>query len=501
MASPLLQSHARLREAERLRQAKALDKAQAICTELLKAHPDYVGALQTLGLIHADRRDYETARLHLSRAAMLNPRDWKILTALAGIYLKLDASEMAMRSLEQAQALKPGDSSIVATLAEIYREEREYELAAAAYERAYALDPSLRAMRIGLGWSLTHLGRLDAAADVFESLARNDAQDLTALSALSQMPPSLAGVDVLKGLGELRARPGQAPDEFEIALAFARAAALDRAKLHKEAWSELVAVNRRVFAPLAETSRKEERSRAKHLELLHGFRAQKPALGSRQASCQSLFILGPSRSGKTTLERLAAFLPGVRRGYENPIVENAIRHTFQSAGLITRSQLVELPPQLDEVFCQNYLAELAERAQGARVFTNTHPGRIVDAWRFALAVPGARFILVKRDAQDLAVRIYMKRYKTGHPYAYDLAAIFGYIAWYHAMMDGLVAKFPDLVRIIAYEDMITDPRRALATLGELCGLVVSDSDLPELGDDRGAAAPYREAMEKVLHAG
>ena len=129
-AGPLLQTHARLREAEKLRQAKALDKAQAICAELLRAYPDYVGALHTLGLVLADRRDYEAARLNLTRAVMLNPRDWKILTALAGVYLKLEASEMAMRTLEQAQSLKPEDLSIVATLAEIYREEREYELAA-----------------------------------------------------------------------------------------------------------------------------------------------------------------------------------------------------------------------------------------------------------------------------------------------------------------------------------------------------------------------------------
>jgi tetratricopeptide (TPR) repeat protein len=501
MGSPLLQSHSRLREAERLRQAKALDKSQTICVDLLKAHPDYVGALQTLGLVLADRRDYEGARLNLSRAAMLNPRDWKILTALAGVYLKLDAREMAMRTLEQARGFKPNDANILATLAEIYREEREYELAAAAYEQAQALDPSLRAMRIGLGSSLIHLGRFDEAAQAFISLFREDAQDLAALAALAQMPSGFAGIDVLKSLGEVRARPGQTHEEFEITRAFARSAALDGAKLHSEAWNELVTVNARIFAPLAETLHKEERSRAKHLELLNDFRPRAAIFETKRAQRQSLFILGPSRSGKTTMERLAAFLPGVRRGYENPIVENAIRHTFQGAGLITRSQLVELPSQLDEVFCQNYLAELDERAHGAQVFTNTHPARIIDAWRFALAVPGARFILIKRDAHDLALRIFMKRYRSGHPYSYDLKSIFRYIEWYHAMMDGLAGKFPELVRIIVYEKMIANPRHALATVADLCGLTVPDIALPAMGDDRGAALPYREAMEKVLSPG
>ena len=500
-ASPMIHAHARLREAENHRQAKALDKAQAICSELLSAHPGYVGALHTLGLVLADRRDYEGARLNLSRAAMLNPRDWKILTALAGVYLRLDAREMAMRTLEQARQYKPGDASILTTLAEIYREEREYELAASAYEQAHALDPSLRIVQFGLGWSLIHLGRLEEAAQIFASLFRHDVNDLGALSALAQVPSDATGIDVLKCLGALRAKPGLPPAEFENARAFARAAALDRAGRHREAWNELVAVNERLFKPLADTARKDRQSHARHLDLLTGLKATDPRPGRDEGQCRSLFILGPSRSGKTTMERLAALLPGVRRGYENPIVENAIRRTFQGAGLITRSQLVDLPPQLDEAFRGNYLIELDERAQGAQVFTNTHPARIVDAWRVAQAVPGVRFILIRRDPRDLALRIYMRRYRSGHPYSYDLRSTFQYIEWYQAMMDRLAEKFPGLVRVIAYEDMIEDPRRALATVAELCDLTLSDIDLPRLGDDRGAAVPYRDAMDKALSVG
>lgn len=498
--SPLLQAHSRLREAERQRQAKALDEAEAICAQLLKVHPDYVGALQTLGLVHADRREHETARQHLSRAAMLSPRDWKILTALAGTYLKLGASEMAMRTLEQAQKLKPGDASIVATLAEIYREEREYELACSAYEQAYALDPSLKAMRTGLGWSLTHLGRLDEAAQVFLSLARDNPQDLTALVAISQLPAGIVRLNVLERLDGLRPSNGKGTDEFEATIGFVRAAAFDRVGRHPESWSMLVEANSRVFATVADHARKEEESRLRHLDHLKRLNGQVTGVSARKSTRQSLFILGPSRSGKTTLERLVALLPGVRRGYENPIVENAIRHTFQSAGLITRLQLVELPQQLDELFRDAYLAELKDRAVDAQVFTNTHPARIVDAWRLAMAVPQARFAFVKRDIHDLALRIYMKHYKSGHPYAYDLSAIYRYIAWYHAMMDETARRYPDIVRIISYEDMIADPRRALATVAELCGIASIDIAVPPLGDDRGAAAPYRAAMVKAASA-
>ena len=45
------------------------------------------------------------------------------------------------------------------------------------------------------------------------------------------------------------------------------------------------------------------------------------------AEITSLFILGPSRSGKTPLESILASARDVKRGNENPIAVNALRKT------------------------------------------------------------------------------------------------------------------------------------------------------------------------------
>jgi tetratricopeptide (TPR) repeat protein len=404
-----------------------------------------------------------------------------------------------MRTLEQARALKPEDWSILATLAAIYAEEREYELAAETYAKAAALDPSVKMARNGLGWSLNHLGRFEEMARVFSAIIRDEPEDVAALSALSQIPVGFVDIDILGGLNRVRQKPGQSRDELEISLGFARAGAFDKAKKYAEAWRELVTVNGRVFAMLKEELGKDVRNRAKFLDLLKTAKPHPQTQPPKAAPCLSLFILGPSRSGKTTMELLAAQLPGVKRGYENPMVENATRRSFQEAGLITRRRLAELPPPLDELFRQHYFCELEERARGARVFTNTHPGRINDAWRLAIAIPDIRFVFIKRDPYDLALRIYMKNYHSGHAYSYNLRETLRYIDWYHSMMDGIAAQFPNLARIIAYEDMIADPRRALAEVAELCGLSVPDGVVvPEIGDDRGAATPYRTFMDAAL---
>jgi hypothetical protein len=195
------------------------------------------------------------------------------------------------------------------------------------------------------------------------------------------------------------------------------------------------------------------------------------------------------------MERLVSTLAGVKRGYENPIVEKAVRRTFQSAALFS-SAFENLPPPLDPMFREIYQEDLARRAGTARVFTNTHPGRIYDVARMASLVD-ARFIFIKRNIDDVVLRMYLLRYQKGNAYAYDLEAAREHVVWYYQMMDVLADRFPDVIRVIGYEDMVDDPLAALRAAAELCGLPAEHGPLPVLGDDRGCAEPYRRLMAEL----
>ena len=178
-------------------------------------------------------------------------------------------------------------------------------------------------------------------------------------------------------------------------------------------------------------------------------RETRKTTGRRQAGQPiSLFILGPSRSGKTSLEMLFATLEGVKRGYENPGVDNATTRTFQDGGFLTSWLVDHLPPQFHPKWRENYLEELGRRAGSARVFTNTHPQHIQNAARMATLLPDVRFMFVKRNVEDLMLRIYMRNYRRGNAYAYSLESIHDHVNWYHEMMDLMVEKFPDIVRIV-----------------------------------------------------
>lgn len=168
------------------------------------------------------------------------------------------------------------------------------------------------------------------------------------------------------------------------------------------------------------------------------------------------------------------------------------------SGLLTLSNFTEFPKSLDGEFRKFYLEELRERAPHARIFTNTHPHAIHNVGRLATALPNCRFVFVKRNSYDLALRIFAMKYKSGNQYAYNIKTILEYLTWYHGMVDIWLEKLPSVCRVINYENMIADPRAALQTIVELCGAPLSDGVLTDLGDDRGCAIPYRGMIDSSL---
>jgi Flp pilus assembly protein TadD len=493
---PMLDAYQRLQRAEGLRLEGQIDQARDICESLVRSYPHYFGALYTLGLIYTDKQQYAQALGFLVRAAMLNPENWKALTALSAVYLELGASEMAARTLEYAKQTQPNDPSIFFTLGEIYRTEREYELARDSLISAFELDRTLHAAAVSVLPCYMTLGQYAQAAALIAELLKSGVRSPSILYDLIELPepfitPALRSeLEGLIGYGS-----SGSPDTTDSA-AFIRASALHRAGRYDQAWAELVPANQALFR-----SKQAEAAELADAQKMNLAQLKQKAVRVKDAENGvpiSLYILGPSRSGKTTMESLVAALDGVKCGYENPILDNAIRGAFQSAGLLS-SRLFELLPQrLDPLCWELYARDLSRRTGQAKVFTNTHPAHIHDVARIAEAFPNTRFVFVKRNLQDNAFRIYLRKYVAANAYAYDLKSTRDHILWYHEMIDVLAEKLPGIVRVVQYEDMVADPLKSLRTVADLCGLPAPTRPLPATGDDRGCAQPYRALMDAAL---
>src|SRR5262249_38517968 len=127
-------------------------------------------------------------------------------------------------------------------------EEREYDAAERAYGQALALDPNLESAAIGQALSLSALGRPADAARILDKAYASGRRSLNLLHVMTTLPAGLSQVDVLRALDELSGRMTAADARSRNTLLFARAAALDQAGRHAEAWQVLVEANRPLAA-------------------------------------------------------------------------------------------------------------------------------------------------------------------------------------------------------------------------------------------------------------
>lgn len=484
-----------LEEADRLRQQGRLDRAESTCYALVRQYPDYVAALHTLGLVYLDKGDFERALDCLVRAVMRDPTNWMTLTALSLVYLRLGATEMATETLNKALGIRPADASILSSLGEIHRQACDYDLAEEAYRQALTLDPQMETPAVGLALCLAARGQPTEAAQVLTAAYGRGVRSLNLLQVLTTLPAKAAQIDILAALNQLTARQTQADSAFKTTCLFVKAAALDAAARPDEAWDAVQVANRPMA--IAHQAALKTHVLRRDTSLARIKSDSRPGrLPTSPADPVSLFVLGPSRSGKTTLERLISTLDGVKAGGEYPVLETAARRSFQADAMPAGRHLEDLPEHLLASFREFYRDNLARRAGQARVVVNTLPSSIHNALLIARTIPNARFVLMKRNRADTAWRIYLTQYLGENPYAYDLKAIGAYLAWYDAMIDLVVEKLPEITRIVGYDAMVDDPSATLSMVAALCGLGPPGLTAPTLPDDRACATPYRKYLDE-----
>jgi Tfp pilus assembly protein PilF len=442
-----------------------------------------------LAAIYSDRGEPWSAVAYLGRAVTLDPFNWATLTALARAMLDVECAEMAIRMLQEALALNPAEASVHATLGEAYRLDREYELSVECFKQALALDPRSVAAAHGLAKSLIQLGRIDEAADALNRLAADGCRDADVLLTLCRLPASAVRVDLLAIVDQGVSFRGR--DDGDR-MGFLRAAALHLQGRHEDCWNCLVEANGRMFAKTRDAYHGGAAARSQVLKQLS--EPAEPALPQLTASGHAaapLFILGPPRSGKSTLEALLTHTSGVHRGFESPIVRNAARRTFQAAGLPTSDRMDNLPEDLERPFAMFFHDELRRRSGDARLFTMTAYGALRAAPRLARIIPQARFVFVSRNRDDHVFSIFFQHYGLAMDYAYDIAAIREFIGWYAAMGEAMARRFPGAVRVLDYETIVSRPAEAVAAVGELCGFPFAPPQSPAVENDAGWSRPYR----------
>jgi predicted TPR repeat methyltransferase len=152
-----------------------LESAKNGYLSYLRHSPDSAPALDALGLLAAQERDYPAAIRYLADAIRYAPTQPSYLLHLANIYKIQKNYEPAIKLLQQVVTLQPNYAPAWNNLGTIYFAQQDFTAAITCYQTAITHGPSFVDAYYNLGLAFTRTNQLVSAYKVYEKLLALDA--------------------------------------------------------------------------------------------------------------------------------------------------------------------------------------------------------------------------------------------------------------------------------------------------------------------------------------
>jgi predicted O-linked N-acetylglucosamine transferase (SPINDLY family) len=136
---------------------------QALILELNNPH-----TLRLLGVVAAQRAEYEKAIEFFSASINVFPENAVAHSNLGNVYAKLRQFDRALGAFEEAARLDPQDAETWSNAGIVFFELKRFEEAIALYDKALAIDPNYAEALCNKGNALDELKRYEEAIDCYE---------------------------------------------------------------------------------------------------------------------------------------------------------------------------------------------------------------------------------------------------------------------------------------------------------------------------------------------
>jgi len=199
-----------------------------------------------------------------------------------------------------------------------------------------------------------------------------------------------------------------------------------------------------------------------------------------ESSVKQLFLLGPSRSGKSSLEKLLIGIPNVC-----PMFENI---NLNSIDITDHGRKASKKLDMAEIF---YHDEIGLSDNGHNLITSTSPESIFYIDHLLDGFVNSFYILVERDQTDIASEIFKQEYTNGNFYSYAHSSIREYLNSYTVIWKEIKRKAPQRLLEIKYEDILTNPQGILEQIGQFISVNLQLDHVPK-HSRRKKISPFRE---------
>lgn len=430
---------------------------------------------------HANSRNEPENLLADSRQAQIEAllqhpiRNERERQRIGGKLLLLKAYAQAMPYLVKALDNTPHDTRLAAGLASAYFGLNDYQQALPLLERVLSEAPTLN-IRVLHAMTLLGLERVDEAMALFTAAAEQAEHDesltMETLLTLSRYVPLN---QVHRSRIEAVLDANQVDEQARIAAYQTLGKiALDEGQI-QQAFAFYQQGNQLHFSSQQESGIPWHKTLG-HIQSVYPKALFEAFEHASTDTIPELFIVGPSRSGKSLIEQLLCQHPQVRAGGERAEFFDLMREAAASSNSLNRFVDGLTPDDLPALRYQ-YIRHMDPANE---VVTNTHPDNFFILGMVGLLFPKVPLIFCMRNLLDLGVASYFKNYDIGYHHSYDLETLGRYIGTYEKAMEHWANVLPNPIFVVEYSELVSRPDEIAQSLYAALGLGEYQPDLRKI---------------------
>ena len=232
------------------------------------------------------------------------------------------------------------------------------------------------------------------------------------------------------------------------------------------------------------------------------------ALGtSFQAHCSSdvlnddsvIFVVGMPRSGTSLAEQILASHADVYGAGEVEQFRNIQTEIQKLTGDEFPLGIENIAPARLAGFATDYITALRQLSGSAPKVIDKLPHNFLRIGFFAATIPGAKFIVCRRNALDNCTSIFQHYFADDHGYATDLEDLGHYFHLQEALIDAWSERLPGRLYHLDYERLVDDFEAQVRSLLEYCELPFDSKCLAFHETSRISHTPSAQQIREPLN--
>lgn len=430
-----------------------LEEAIAAFNKALTIKPNYTEAFYNIGIVLQEQGKLDKAIISYSKALTFTP-DHTDAYYNMGIALhdqgKLDE---AIVTYNKALSLKPEYAEVYYNMGNALQKQGKLDEAINAYESAILYKPNYAGTYNNIGVALNEQGKSTEALETYKKALRLNPFYLDAARNMLKLTVGKVDQDGLNLCEKLNKELNNKKLKQSNYCYFQ--ANLLKHKGHiQQSFNKFCDANKLKLNEIGDQISIEADEYTKNLNRIIDWEPSIQELSS--IDLKKVFIIGPSRSGKSTFELMLDMNSKVKS------LNEGINGNFLSSASL--NQKMTDNDKFKNLF---YQCEKKLLSQNYEIVTSSAPASAFYSDYLVDKLPNVYFVIIKRNLQDLAAEIFTNEYTNGNFYSYDPTQILRYINAYNKICDILCLRIPNRCITISFENFNQNPQIIIEKVSQL----------------------------------